>query len=413
MTSTASTETLALDRSRHSSWVDREAYPFRSRWLALPEGRLHYIDEGSGRGTDDPVVLVHGTPTWSFEYRHLIAGLRRPPLIALDHLGFGLSERPADASYTPEAHAARFRAFVDGLGLSRFTLVVHDFGGPIALPVALDDPGRVSRAGRAQQLDVELRRGSRDGAARAHGVRRVRPFMYRRLNASLRLVTPSAYGDRRKLTRAIHRQYLAAFPDADSRERVLWALARALLGSSAFYDGLWQRRDQLAAIPALIVWGMKDSAFRPDPARALADGAAAGHGRRAAGGRPLAARRGAGARASPRCAALPPGDRVGVDGLCPSTPIAGAGPSQGPEWMPTAAAGRSRGGRSATRRSRCRAGRATRTSRPTGRCRRGSPVCGTSRARARRRDAGRRSSSVVGVPRADVQHRHHHARRPW
>ena len=62
-------------------------------------------------------------------------------------------------------------------------------------------------------------------------------FMYRRLNASLRLVTPSAYGDRRKLTRAIHRQYLAAFPDADSRERVLWALARALLGSAAFYDG--------------------------------------------------------------------------------------------------------------------------------------------------------------------------------
>ncbi len=49
MTSTASTETLALDRSRNSSWVDREAYPFRSRWLALPEGRLHYVDEGSGR----------------------------------------------------------------------------------------------------------------------------------------------------------------------------------------------------------------------------------------------------------------------------------------------------------------------------------------------------------------------------
>ena len=267
MASTASTETLALDRSRSSSWVDREAYPFRSRWLALPEGRVHYIDEGSGRGTDDPIVLVHGTPTWSFEYRHLITGVRPGHrVIALDHLGFGLSERPADASYTPEAHAARFRAFVDGLGLSRFTLVVHDFGGPIALPVAVDDPGRVSRLVVLNSWmwsfadDPEMR----EMAKRARMVSgRFGRFLYRRLNASLRLVTPSAYGDRRKLTRAIHRQYLAPFPDADSRERVLWALARALLESSAFYDGLWRRREQLAARPALIVWGMKDTAFRP------------------------------------------------------------------------------------------------------------------------------------------------------
>jgi haloalkane dehalogenase len=243
-----------------STWVDQQAYPFHSRWLALPEGRLHYVDEGSG----DPIVLVHGTPTWSFEYRHLIAGLRDSHrVVALDHLGFGLSERPAGADYTPQAHAARFRAFVDGLGLGRFTLVVHDFGGPIALPVALDDPGRVSRLivlnswmwSFADDPEMAKRARLASGA--------LGRFLYRRLNASLRLITPSAYGDRRKLTRAIHRQYLAAFPDADSRERVLWALARALLGSSAFYDGLWQRRDQLAAIPTLIVWGMKDSAYRP------------------------------------------------------------------------------------------------------------------------------------------------------
>jgi haloalkane dehalogenase len=88
-------------------------------------------------------------------------------------------------------------------------------------------------------------------------------FLYRRLNASLRLVMPSAYGNRRMLTRAIHRQYLAPFRDADGRERVLWALARALSGSAAFYDGLWQRRARLAHIPALIIWGMRDSAFRP------------------------------------------------------------------------------------------------------------------------------------------------------
>jgi haloalkane dehalogenase len=77
------------------------------------------------------------------------------------------------------------------------------------------------------------------------------------------VIAPSAYGDRRKLTPAIHRQYLAPFPDADSRGRVLWPLARALLGSSAHYRSLWERREQLRDLPALIVWGLRDSAFRP------------------------------------------------------------------------------------------------------------------------------------------------------
>ena len=177
-------------------------------------------------------MLVHGTPTWSFEYRHLIAGLRpgaplhraRPPRASACPSG------RADASYTPEAHAARFRAFVDGLGLSRFTLVVHDFGGPIALPRRpATIRGRVSRLVVLNSWMWSFADDPRDGAsARAWWRAAFGRFMYRRLNASLRLVMPSAYGDRRKLTRAIHRQYLAAFPDADSRERVLWALARAL-----------------------------------------------------------------------------------------------------------------------------------------------------------------------------------------
>jgi haloalkane dehalogenase len=74
---------------------------------------------------------------------------------------------------------------------------------------------------------------------------------------------PSVYGDRRKLTPAIHGQYLAPFPDAGSRGQVLWPLARALLGSSAHYRSLWERRDRLDQ-PALIVWGLRDSAFRPE-----------------------------------------------------------------------------------------------------------------------------------------------------
>jgi len=85
------------------SWLDRRAYPFASRTLPLRAGRMHYVDEGQG----EPLLFVHGTPTWSFEYRHLVSALsRRFRCIAPDHLGFGLSERPAAIAYTPEAHAA-------------------------------------------------------------------------------------------------------------------------------------------------------------------------------------------------------------------------------------------------------------------------------------------------------------------
>ena len=88
-------------------------------------------------------------------------------------------------------------------------------------------------------------------------------WLYRRFNASQKIVMPSAYGDRRRLTPAIHAQYLAVFPDDDSRERVLFALAQALLGSSAFYASLWARRERLADVDVHLLWGMRDSAFPP------------------------------------------------------------------------------------------------------------------------------------------------------
>jgi haloalkane dehalogenase len=240
------------------SWLDRDAYPFQSRFFELPDGRMHYVDEGEG----EPILLSHGTPTWSFEYRHLIRELSRSyRCIAPDHLGFGLSDRPRSFGYRPEDHAQNLMAFADALELESFTLVVHDFGGPIALPLAL--------AGRARRLvvmnsfmwpiddDPRLARSARFVGGR------LGRFLYRNFNASLRLIMPSAYGDRKKLTAALHRQYLAVFEDRDSRELVLWALARALLGSSAYYASLWQRRALLESIPALIIWGLKDSAFRP------------------------------------------------------------------------------------------------------------------------------------------------------
>jgi haloalkane dehalogenase len=226
----------------------------------FPGIRMHYVDEGVG----DVVLFVHGTPTWSFEWRAAIRKLSETHrCIAVDHLGFGLSDRPQNFDYTPESHARILRTFVDRLGLDGMTLVVHDFGGPIGLPVALDTPGRVRRLVVLNSWmwplddDRDMRRAGRLlGGAFGR-------FMYRYANLSLRVLTPSAYADRRKLTPAIHAQYLAPFPDTDSRGRVLWPLARAILGSSGYYDTLWRRRNALASLPALVIWGMKDPAFKP------------------------------------------------------------------------------------------------------------------------------------------------------
>jgi pimeloyl-ACP methyl ester carboxylesterase len=229
-----------------------------SHFVALRHGRMHYIDEGTG-----PVILfVHGTPTNSYEYRHLVAALSSTyRCIAPDHLGFGKSDRPRTFAYTPEAHAENLREFVDALGLDRFTLVVHDFGGPIGLPLAL--------SGRAERVvimntwawplddDPKMARGARFIGG---GVGR---FLYRYANASLRLIMPSAYGDKRKLTKEIHRRYLDVFRDRDARVLVLHALAKSLLASRAHYQSLLDRIDTLKQMPVLIVWGMKDSAFPP------------------------------------------------------------------------------------------------------------------------------------------------------
>ncbi len=221
---------------------------------------MHYVDEGRG----PTILFVHGTPTWSFEYRHLIARLSKGyRCIAVDHLGFGLSERPLGADYRPEAHARRLARFVDALNLSALTLVAHDFGGPIGLPLALDSKRRVIRMALLNTWmwplddDKSLFRSARMAAS---GFGR---FLYRRLNASQRMLMPSFYGDRRKLTPALHAQYLSVFPDTAGREKVLWALARSLSGSRAHYARLWEKRAALNQIPTLLLWGMKDKAFGP------------------------------------------------------------------------------------------------------------------------------------------------------
>jgi haloalkane dehalogenase len=240
--------------------IDRTAYPFENLSVTIPAGRMHYVEQGRG----EPVVFVHGTPTWSFEWRHLILGLAADyRCIAPDHIGFGLSQRPKNALYTPEAHAENFAAFIAAIDPPRFTLVVHDFGGPIALPFVIAHPERVSRLVIVNSWmwsfagDREMEKKARLAGGP------LGRLLYRYLNVSLRLLMPASYGDKRHLTPAIHRAYLDRFRDAWSRGAVLWPLAHSLLASSAHYDAIWRSREVLQQRPALIVWGMKDRAFPP------------------------------------------------------------------------------------------------------------------------------------------------------
>jgi len=246
--------------SGEAAATDAAALPFESRELAVEAGRVRFLDEGTG----PPILFVHGTPTWSFDWRHLITALRsRFRCVAPDLLGFGFSERPRDFAYTPEAHAAALAELVDRLTLRDFTLVVHDFGGPIALPLALRRDAPVKRLVVINTWMWSLAGDpfyARSGRVLGSPVGR---FLYERFNLSLRALTPGAYGDRRKLTPVMHRALLARFRTPASRGAVLWTLARSLLGSSDFYDSLWQQRERLRHLPALILWGMKDPAFPP------------------------------------------------------------------------------------------------------------------------------------------------------
>lgn len=236
------------------AWLDREAWPYTPRDV---EG-LSLVDVGTG-----PTVLFsHGTPTWSFEWRHLIAGLRSTHrCVAVDHLGFGLSPRPLDADYSPEAHARRWRRLLDALDVDRYSLVAHDFGGPIALDAALDRPEQVERLVLfntiAWPFTEDATLASR---ARLAGSGLFR-WLYRNVNFSF-VISRSAWG-RAPRPAETWRRYARVFPDADSRERVLFALARSLSGSTPFFRSLWARRDRLARTPIHLVWGLRDSAFGP------------------------------------------------------------------------------------------------------------------------------------------------------
>ncbi|MBT0654744.1 alpha/beta fold hydrolase [Geomobilimonas luticola] len=120
-------------------------YPFTGHRLDLDGLNYHYLDEGSG----DPVVMVHGNPSWSFYYRNLVLALRdRYRCIVPDHMGCGLSDKPGDDryDYTLSRRVDDLERLLDHLGIrENITLVLHDWGGMIGMAYAVRHPERIRR----------------------------------------------------------------------------------------------------------------------------------------------------------------------------------------------------------------------------------------------------------------------------
>jgi haloalkane dehalogenase len=131
-------------RTPDELFADVPDFAFTPRYRDFEGLRLAHIDEGDG----PPVLFVHGEPTWSFLWRKVIGPVRDAGFraIAPDLVGFGRSDKPIDLGwYSYDRHVAALAPLLEQLELDRATIVVHDWGGPIGLRLAVEHPERIER----------------------------------------------------------------------------------------------------------------------------------------------------------------------------------------------------------------------------------------------------------------------------
>lgn len=245
-------------RFKDEPWFSQKEYPFRSHFFSTTEGKLHYVDEGKGA----PVVFIHGTPAWSFVYRRLIKEFSATHrCIAPDHLGFGLSDKPPGADYSPQGHAVRLEEFLDSLDLNNITLMVHDFGGPIGLSYALRNPKKIARIVICNSWLWSLEREA--SAQQADKILNswLGRFLYLRLNISPKLLFKEGMAQKKHFSKALHKHYTGVFPTPASRQ-ALHQIGLGLLGASNWYAELEKQLPILRNKPVLLLWGLKDKYFQ-------------------------------------------------------------------------------------------------------------------------------------------------------
>jgi haloalkane dehalogenase len=241
----------------------RDLYPFESHFLHRGPAFIHYLDEGAG----EPLLFVHGNPTWSFYWRNLILGLRdQNRCIAVDHMGCGLSDKPQDYNYTLQQRIDDLAEFVQQLDLRAITLLAHDWGGAIGLGTTQRLPERFARI-------VLFNTGAfpppfvpwRIAACRTPVLG---TFAVRRLNAFARAAIWMAACKRKRMTADVRRGLLAPYDNWANRVAVERFVQDIPFSSE---HPTWQTLERIeAGLPALadkpiqLIWGMRDWCFRPE-----------------------------------------------------------------------------------------------------------------------------------------------------
>jgi haloalkane dehalogenase len=253
------------ERARELVSPFREEYPFEPHFLDVGNGvHLHYVDEGPRDAS--PLLCVHGNPTWSFYFRRVVrelSGDRR--VVAPDHVGCGLSDKPQDYPYVLERHVANLEKLVLELDLSEITLFLHDWGGAIGMGFARRHPDRVARLivgntaafrSTAMPLRIAVCRWPVLG-----------PLFVRGLGAFSRGALAMALERPVPASDPVRRGYLAPHRDWDDRVATL-AFVRDIPMDEhhpswkelvAIEESLASFRDR----PMLILWGDRDWCFTP------------------------------------------------------------------------------------------------------------------------------------------------------
>jgi haloalkane dehalogenase len=246
---------MTADQQARPAWISDALYPFESHYAEIDGATVHYVDEGS----DPPLLLLHGNPTWSFLYRDIIAGLRdRYRCIAPDHPGFGLSRASSGYGYTPAEHASVLEKLLLRLDLSEVTMMVQDWGGPIGFAAATRHPDRFAafvigntwawpKADPGTQLFSRLLGGPIGG------------YLILKRNFFVEKIVPGNV-KRTSLSGEVMDAYRGPFPTPESR-RPVHVLPREILASRPFLSEIEQGLAKLSERPALLVWPTKDIAF--------------------------------------------------------------------------------------------------------------------------------------------------------